>query len=136
MNEGEKKLVLIRGSGDVGSAVAVVLHRAGYIVALHDDPAPTAPRRGMAFTDAVFDGSASLEGLTAQLVETASELRHAMAAHGTLPVTVWSFSDMLSIADWSVIIDARMRKRAVPETLAAIRAEQRPASTAARTAKS
>ena len=32
--------VLVRGVGDVGSAVAAVLFRAGYSVALHDEPAP------------------------------------------------------------------------------------------------
>jgi xanthine dehydrogenase accessory factor len=37
-----------------------VLYRAGYAVALHDEPTTTAPRRGMAFADAVFDGWATL----------------------------------------------------------------------------
>ena len=55
--------VLVRGAGDVGSAVAVLLYRAGYAVALHDAPQPVTPRRGMAFTDAVFDGSATLDGV-------------------------------------------------------------------------
>ena len=50
-------VVLVRGSGDVGSAVAAVLHRAGYGVAIHEVAAPAAPRRGMAFADAVFDGA-------------------------------------------------------------------------------
>jgi len=61
--------VLVRRVGDVGSAVAV---------ALHDEPAPATSRRGMAFTDAVFDVTATLDGLTAQRVETAAELRHAL----------------------------------------------------------
>jgi xanthine dehydrogenase accessory factor len=59
MTEAERSPVLVRGAGDVGSAVAAVLFRAGYAVALHDEPAPVAPRRGMAFADAVFDGAAA-----------------------------------------------------------------------------
>jgi hypothetical protein len=71
MGECEQMPILVRGAGDVGSAVAVVLFGAGYIVALHDDPAPATHRRGMAFTDAVFDRWAILEGLNARRVETA-----------------------------------------------------------------
>jgi xanthine dehydrogenase accessory factor len=52
----DRTRVLVRGVGDVGSAVAVVLFRAGFAAALHDEPSPTAMRRGMAFADAVFDG--------------------------------------------------------------------------------
>jgi xanthine dehydrogenase accessory factor len=69
---GDRTSVLVRGVGDVGSAVAVVLFRAGYAVALHDEAAPTAPRRGMAFVDAVFDGRATLDGLTAVRVNASA----------------------------------------------------------------
>jgi xanthine dehydrogenase accessory factor len=48
--------VLVRGSGDVGSAVAHLLLRCGHGVVLHDVERPAAPRRGMAFADAIFDG--------------------------------------------------------------------------------
>jgi xanthine dehydrogenase accessory factor len=115
MIEAERSPVLVRGVGDVGSAVAAVLFRAGYVVALHDEPAPAAPRRGMAFADAVFDGAAALEGLTALRVDTSAELRDTLAAREVVPVTVAPFSQVLDAAGWSAVIDARMRKRAVPE---------------------
>lgn len=41
-------LVLVRGSGDVGSAVALRLREAGHRVVVHDDPRPAHARRGMA----------------------------------------------------------------------------------------
>jgi len=110
-----RERVLVRGVGDVGSAVAVALFRAGYHVALHDEPAPATIRRGMAFADAVFDGTAMLDGLTAQRAETAVELHRALTRREALPVTAWPFPDMLQAAEWSAIIDARMRKRDVPE---------------------
>jgi xanthine dehydrogenase accessory factor len=115
MGEREQMPVLVRGAGDVGSAVAVVLFRAGYTVALHDDPAPTTSRRGTAFTDAVFDGSAIHEGLNARRVETVPALNSALAGHELVPVTIWPFAEVLQAAAWSIIIDARMRKRAVPQ---------------------
>ncbi|GAB4450066.1 MAG: hypothetical protein Fur0044_45620 [Anaerolineae bacterium] len=66
--------VLVRGSGDIGSAVAHVLFRAGYAVAIHDIPQPTATRRKMAFTDAIFDGRARLEGVEARRVDNLVQL--------------------------------------------------------------
>jgi xanthine dehydrogenase accessory factor len=107
--------VLVRGVGDVGSAVAVVLHRAGYAIALHDEPAPATPRRGMAFADAVFDGWATLDGLTAVRVKTAAELRHALNAGDVVPVAATPIAEVIGASSWSAVIDARMRKRAVPE---------------------
>ncbi len=116
MPEQERTPVLVRGVGDVGSAVAVLLHRAGYAVAIHDEPAPAAPRRGMAFVDAVFDGWATLDGLTALRVKTPAELRMALRAGDVLPVSTFAaFDDVVEATAWSALIDARMRKRAVPE---------------------
>jgi xanthine dehydrogenase accessory factor len=42
-------LCLVRGVGDIGSAVAHLVFREGYAVVLHDEPAPTTTKRGMAF---------------------------------------------------------------------------------------
>jgi xanthine dehydrogenase accessory factor len=114
MGETGQAPVLVRGVGDVGSAVAAVLFHAGYRVALHDEPAPATSRRGMAFADAVFDGAATLDGLTARRVETAVELRETLTS-GALPVSVWPISEMLKAAQWLAVIDARMRKRTIPE---------------------
>jgi xanthine dehydrogenase accessory factor len=92
-----------------------VLFRAGYAVALHDEPAPATPRRGMAFADAVFDGTAMLDGLAARRVDSSAALREALAGGEIVPLTVAPFSQVLDAADWSAVIDARLRKRVVPE---------------------
>jgi len=55
--------VLVRGIGDIGSAVTHRLFGAGHRVVIHDVPAPAAPRRGMAFTDAIFDGTVVLASM-------------------------------------------------------------------------
>jgi xanthine dehydrogenase accessory factor len=106
--------VLIRGTGDVGSAVAVVLVRAGYGVALHDEPAPSATRRDMAFADAVFEGSAILAGLRARRVGSVAELDRIWAA-GEIPVATGQFNEILQASGWRALLDGRMRKRVVPE---------------------
>jgi xanthine dehydrogenase accessory factor len=68
-------IVLVRGVGDIGSAVAHHLFRAGYGIVMHDDPQPTTTRRGMAFADAVFDGQATLYGVRAMQVEEMDQVR-------------------------------------------------------------
>lgn len=112
---GQYSPILICGVGDVGSAVAVLLFRAGYSVALHDEPAPTTPRRGMAFTDAVFDAEAILEGIAARRVDRSDALRTALLERQFVPVTVMPFASVLKAANWSVLVDARLRKRNIPE---------------------
>src|SRR2546430_12588867 len=76
--------VLVRGIGDIGSAVAHRLFEAGHRVVIHDVPAPAAARRGMAFTDAIFDGPVVLEGVTCRRVEQLPELAEASGGSGGL----------------------------------------------------
>jgi len=106
--------VLIRGVGDVGSAVAHALYRAGFAIVINDGPHPTTSRRGMAFTDAVFDGSATLEDLTARRVDSLGELTAAMLSGEFVPVTTMPIETVVAMG-WDVLVDARMRKRAHPE---------------------
>ena len=109
-------LVLVRGIGDVASAVAHRLFLEGHAVAIHDGPTPpTAHRRGMAFADAAFDGTAELEGVTARLVDDPGVLTHAARRHAFLPVARGHAGPCLAAAAWDVLVDARMRKRARPE---------------------
>src|SRR4051812_41360382 len=109
-------IVLVRGSGDVGSAVAVVLHRAGHGVAIHEVAAPAAPRRGMAFADAVFDGECTLDGVVARRVDEAARLADVVASREAIAVTVDELDVVLAaLGTVDVLVDARMRKRATPE---------------------
>ncbi len=108
-------IVLVRGIGDVGSAVAHHLFRASYAVAIHDDTMPTTPRRTMAFTDAVFDGRAFLDGVTARRVDTLPQARSLLIDREVIPVLVGDFAATLAALGPAILVDARMRKRAQPE---------------------
>lgn len=107
--------VLVRGMGDVGSAVAHRLFVAGCAVAIHDVPYPATTRRTMAFTDAVFDGAATLAGVTATRVEDAGALATLLDAHRAIPVSVGDFQAVLRAMRPTALVDGRMRKRATPE---------------------
>ncbi len=106
--------VLVRGVGDIGSAVAHRLFSDGYAVVIHDSSQPTTTRRKMAFADAVFDGAAWLEGVEARRAADVDIVEGLMAGN-VVAVYVGPFKDLLETIKPAALIDARMRKRAVPE---------------------
>lgn len=109
------RVVLVRGSGDVGSAVAHRLLSAGLAVVIQDGPAPAAPRRGMAFTDAIFDGTATLCGVVGRRCPTSGLAAALAGAPGEVPVVTDDMATVLAALAPAVLVDARMHKRASPE---------------------
>ena len=102
--------VVVRGVGDVGSAVAHRLFVEGYAVAIHDGPTPTTTRRGMAFADAVFDGTAILESVQAMRADDLARVKEALGDHRAIPVYVGDIDALLADLRPEIFVDARMRK--------------------------
>lgn len=109
-------VVAVLGAGDVGSAVAHTLFHHGCDVLLVEDEHPTAPRRGMCWVDAVFDGKATLLGLSAVRVFQPEDALQALWSRRWLPLVVAPdlprWIDALAIA---VVVDARLRKHAAEQ---------------------
>jgi xanthine dehydrogenase accessory factor len=108
-------LVFVRGIGDVGSAVAHRLFQAGNAVVIQDSECPAYTRRGMAFTNAMFDGIAELANVIAKRARDEASLRAMVKCRRAVAV---SCEDALRLVDTlkpDIVIDARMRKRAYPE---------------------
>lgn len=61
----ENTQIIIRGAGDLASCVAIKLHRCGFSVIMLDLAEPTVIRRTVSFAQAMFDGSAVVEGVKA-----------------------------------------------------------------------
>ena len=108
--------ILVRGSGDVGSAVAYHLFQVGYGVVIHDSTQPTTTRRKMAFADAVFDGSAILDGVESKKVDRLFLLRDMLTEHKMIPLVTKDLSKTLEALRPHVFVDARMRKHSQPES--------------------
>jgi xanthine dehydrogenase accessory factor len=108
------RTVLVRGVGDVGSAVAYVLADAGFAVLIHDDPAPTYTRRGMAFVDAVFEGPTRLAQRIGKRAAARQAIPHMLACRRAIPVSVDGFVAVLDTIHPDVLVDARMRKHSIP----------------------
>lgn len=64
-----KHLVIVRGGGELGTAAAHRLHRAGYPVLILEKSRPSALRRELSFSDAVYDGEKTVERVTCVCAE-------------------------------------------------------------------
>lgn len=109
------RLVLIRGAGDVGSAVAHALHESDFAVLLHDDPRPSHARRGMSFTDALYNDVPTLAGVVGKRARDASDLLPMLRCRRAVALTDLAVADIARLLSPDVVVDARMRKRFRPE---------------------
>ena len=101
---------VIRGGGDLGTGVAVRLHRAGIRVTVLDTPQPTVIRRAVALASAVYEGSIVVEGVTARLAALDADL-HLIWDRDEIPVVVDPAASIRNRAHVDALIDAIMAKR-------------------------
>lgn len=115
-----KPIIVIRGVGEIGSAVAHTLFAFGQAVVIHQPSPPLTTRRRMSFADAVFDGTARLEGIIARWVASLAAVPAALDARREIPVVAGELEALLEFLHPAVLVDARMRKRVVPENQRAL----------------
>lgn len=102
--------VLIKGAGEMASGVAVCLHSVGFRVVMTEIPMPLAVRRSVAFSEAVYDGQARVEDVTARRAATTLEAIQLVDA-GFVAVLVDPECQFGSALNPAAIIDATMAKK-------------------------
>jgi xanthine dehydrogenase accessory factor len=108
-------IVLIRGAGDLASGVALRLWRAGLRVIMTELPQPLAVRRLVSFSEAVYTGETTVEGVTARRVADPADTFKILnvLAKGHMPVLIDPDGQSVSGLHPAVLIDARMLKAPV-----------------------
>ena len=104
-------VVLIKGAGEVASGIAHKLHRSHFKVCLTEIPLPLAVSRGTAYSEAVFDGTQTIEGVTAELVPLALKDIRLAWQRGNIALVIDPPTKALTILKPDVLIDATMAKR-------------------------
>lgn len=105
------KAVLIRGGGDLATGVALRLHRAGIKILITELAQPLAVRRTVSFSEAVYEGSHTVEGVTARRIE-AEQLPDWLAAEvDEIPVLIDPHANILTVASFAAVVDARLTKQ-------------------------
>lgn len=65
----QNSLIVVRGGGDIATGTICRLHRCGFKVLILEISQPMAIRRSVSFAEAVYTGSQSVEGITAECAE-------------------------------------------------------------------
>jgi xanthine dehydrogenase accessory factor len=110
MNPMRDFVVLIKGAGDLGTGVAMRLHRSGLQVVMTDIPAPLVVRRTVSFAEAIPLGECTVEGITAVRADGAAECRAALS-RGCIPVVADPECAIRHDLNPEVLVDAIMAKR-------------------------
>jgi xanthine dehydrogenase accessory factor len=100
--------IWIQGAGELASAVAVCLVRAGYRVVLAETALPLAVRRLACFAEAVYAGHAEVAGLGGRRRDGGE----ACFAEGAVDVIVDPAGEFVARLRPAAFIDARLAKRA------------------------
>lgn len=70
------QLVIVRGGGDIATGTIWALRRAGFPVLILESGHPSAIRRTVALSEAVYEGSASVEDLTVSFAENLDQAQY------------------------------------------------------------
>lgn len=105
-----RKCILVRGCGDLATAVMIRLHNAGYNVLGVDLEKPTQIRRNVSFAEAIYEGEMSVMGVKAKKINNVEE-RFDLWKDSIIPILVDEKLENLNEIKPAVIIDAIIAKR-------------------------
>ncbi|MBI5867075.1 MAG: EF2563 family selenium-dependent molybdenum hydroxylase system protein [candidate division Zixibacteria bacterium] len=104
--------IVIRGGGEMGSGVAWRLRRCGFDVVITEVEHPLAVRRWVSFSEAIYEGSITVEGTTAHRVELPESTRiDELCRKGDIPILICPDPSEISALRSDVVVDAILAKR-------------------------
>jgi xanthine dehydrogenase accessory factor len=106
--------VVVRGAGDLATGCILRLVRAGFKVAALESARPSAIRRTVSLSEAIYEGTAEVEGVRSVRVETFEAWRAALEACGpTGPVPLLEDPEGKALSRFHplVLVDAILAKR-------------------------
>lgn len=102
--------VLIKGGGEMASGIAHRLSRCRFKVCMTEIPKPRAVRRGVSFSEAVYGGEKTVEGITAKLVSSHEEIPRLWNSR-KIPIIVDPETKVKDILKPHVLVDATVAKK-------------------------
>ena len=69
----KKNIIIVRGGGDIATGTIYKLHQSGYPVLVTEIANPSAIRRQVAFSEAVYEKSYTVEGVTCYFAENLTQ---------------------------------------------------------------
>lgn len=109
-------MIIVRGAGDISTGTIHRLFRAGFPVLALETDRPSAIRRQVAFSEAVYDGSAAVEGVTAVRI-TEAEQAEKVLEKGQVPLLVDPVGESIRRLKPWVVVDAILAKKNLGTTM-------------------
>lgn len=103
-------LILIKGAGDIATGIAVRLKNSGMQVVMTEIAIPTTVRRSVAFSRAVYEGSAVVENITAKLVLDFAQIP-AVLQQDEIPVLIDPRCEVLKSIHFDAVVDSILAKK-------------------------
>lgn len=105
-------LIICRGGGDLATGIVHRLFRAGYQVLILETAEPAAIRRQVSFCEAVYEGTATVEGVTAERIYTAKKQAvEEVLQRGRIPLLVDPDGRSIEVLKPDVVVDAIIAKK-------------------------
>ena len=108
--ERRRRLVVVRGAGDLATGTIIRLTRAGYDVLCLEIEKPTQVRRNVSFAEAVYEKEWTVDGLTCRLIDSWRECFRAFD-EGVVPLLTDESGECIKQLEPSVVIDAVIAKK-------------------------
>lgn len=108
MLDGE--IIIVRGAGDIATGIICRLHHCGFKLLVLETSKPTAIRRSVALSDAVYEGTKTVEGVTTKLIDSIDECPSCWS-HNLVPLLIDPATTCLEQINPTAIIDAILAKK-------------------------
>ena len=105
-----KNLIIVRGGGDLATGTIYKLKKSGFPVLILEVPNPSAIRRNVAFCEAVYQGTQTVEDMTCYLVESVEQAEQ-FINEGKLCVLVDPMGESIARLKPLAVIDAILAKK-------------------------
>lgn len=104
-----RECVIVRGGGDIATGTIYRLHQAGFKVIILEIKNPTAIRRTVSFSQAIFDGEVEVEGVRSRLCADIEQINQAHTDH-VIPIVIDPEGVLIDQYKPLVVIDAILAK--------------------------
>lgn len=105
-----KDLIIVRGGGDLATGTIHKLCRCGFPVLILETENPSAIRRNVAFSEAVYEGQQTVEGITCYRADSLAHAK-ALLAEGKLALLVDPEGSSIQALSPMAVVDAILAKK-------------------------
>ena len=105
-----KDLIIVRGGGDLATGTIYKLKKSGFPVLILEVAQPSAIRRNVAFCEAVYQGTQTVENMTSYLAESLAQAQQFLN-EGKLAVLVDPAGESIAALNPLAVVDAILAKK-------------------------